>query len=200
MLDLIFITNRALCRENFLVRVEKLAALHPVGIVLREKDLPEQDYRRLAQAVLEICGKETCILHNFVGTAADLGCPRVHVPMPVLEQMTEEQKRRFREIGVSCHSAEQVRQAQKLGCTYVTLGHIFQTRCKPGLPGRGLELLRQVCAEAAVPVYAIGGISGQNIASVRDAGASGACVMSGAMECDDVEAYVKPLEKRGETL
>ena len=42
----------------------------------------------------------------------------------------------------------------------------------------------------SIPVYAIGGIDSSNIDAVRDAGAKGACVMSGFMQCEDVEAYL----------
>ena len=44
-------------------------------------------------------------------------------------------------------------------------------------------------------VYAIGGIDSSNIDAVRDAGAKGACVMSGFMQCEDVEAYLSVLPR-----
>ena len=39
-----------------------------------------------------------------------------------------------------------------------------------------------------------GGISAGNIADVRGAGAAGACVMSGAMTCPDIENYLGDLK------
>ena len=47
-----------------------------------------------------------------------------------------------------------------------------------------------VCRSVKIPVYAIGGISPENIAAVRAAGAKGACVMSGAMTCEDPAAFL----------
>ena len=44
-----------------------------------------------------------------------------------------------------------------------------------------------------LPVYAIGGISPDNIKLVRDAGTKGACVMSGAMQCENVSQYLKQM-------
>ena len=41
-----------------------------------------------------------------------------------------------------------------------------------------------------IPVYAIGGISSENIKAVKNAGAKGICVMSGTMMCEDVEEYL----------
>ena len=86
--------------------------------------------------------------------------------------------------------------AEKLGCTYITAGHIFDTDCKKGLPGRGLDFLKNVCAGVSVPVYAIGGISPANISKVRETGAAGACVMSGLMVCEDPEDYLQEFKRQ----
>lgn len=77
-------------------------------------------------------------------------------------------------------------------------GPHFPTDCKKGLPPRGLELLREVCAAVSVPVFAIGGISAENIAAVKEAGAAGACVMSGFMRCADPAAYLREFRKAGD--
>ena len=100
--------------------------------------------------------------------------------------------------GEAFKPAEEAQEAERLGCTYITAGHIFATDCKKGVPPRGLEFLRAVCAAVSVPVYASGGISDENIAAVRACGAAGACVMSGAMQCEDPAAYFESFEKAGE--
>lgn len=197
MSELLCVTDRKLCRGDFLERVEALAACRPRGIILREKDLPEQEYKALAARAAAICRARgvNCILHSFVRTALALDTKALHVPMPVLRRMGEAQRGRFRILGASCHSAEEAREAEMLGCTYVTAGHIFATGCKPGLPPRGLEFLRGVCGAVSIPVYAIGGIGPDNIAAVRAQGAAGACIMSGAMECADPAAYFAAFER-----
>ena len=52
---LICVTNRLLCEGDFLERIERLAALHPYAIVLREKDLSYSEYEALARESLKIC-------------------------------------------------------------------------------------------------------------------------------------------------
>ena len=89
---------------------------------------------------------------------------------------------------------EEALEAQALGCTYITAGHVFETDCKKGLPGRGLEFLRNVCSAVDIPVYGIGGIDADNIALVRNAGATGACLMSSLMVTGDVEGLLKSME------
>lgn len=192
MCEVLCVTNRLLCREDFLVRIERLAKAQPSGIVLREKDLSEGEYKYLAKAVLEICNKYNtlCILHSFADIGLELGAKALHLPLPVLRELPSEKRRSFTVLGASCHSAEEAKEAQAFGCTYITAGHVFDTDCKKGLPGRGVEFLKQVCESVTVPVYAIGGISEENAEQAINAGAKGVCVMSGAMTCDDPQEYL----------
>lgn len=191
--DLLCFTNRALCDEPFLKRIEAIAAARPAGIVLREKDLAEDAYEELAAQVLSICQKygTTCILHNYADAAARLNARALHLPLPVLRTLSAQDRARYRIIGASCHCLEDAEIAESLGCTYITAGHVFDTDCKKGLPGRGFAFLREICDSVSIPVYAIGGVSPDNIWGVRACGAAGACVMSGVMRCEDVSAYLE---------
>lgn len=192
MSDIIVITNRSLCREDFPARIEKIALAHPTAIVLREKDLNEKEYKSLAAQVLEICNKHgaRCILHSFPEAAAELNCSALHMPLQRLRLLSSEERSSFKVLGASCHSVEDAKEAERLGCTYITAGHIFDTDCKKGLPGRGLKFLKEVCESVSIPVYAIGGISADKVAIIRESGAKGVCVMSGAMTCEDVQKYL----------
>lgn len=176
------VTNRHLCPTDFLTQVELIAAAHPVGIVLREKDLSKSEYRILAQSVLKICKKwdTPCILHHFSKVATELDCPNLHLPLPDLLEHPEISGQ-FSMLGASVHSVEEAQAAYAHGATYLTAGHVFPTDCKPGLPPRGLSFLREVCEAVPIPVYALGGISPQNAPDCLSAGASGVAVMSGVM-------------------
>ncbi len=192
MSDIICITNRKLCRGDFLERIREIAACHPYGIILREKDLSESEYESLAADVISICSEYStpCILHNFYKVAEGLGAEEIHLPLDVLRKMSEKQKKSFITIGASCHSAEDAVEAEKLGCTYLIAGHVFDTECKKGLPGRGLEFISNVCAAVSVPVYGIGGINADNAVLLGNTGASGVCIMSSIMQCGNVSAYL----------
>lgn len=196
--DILCITNRKLCKEGFLKRIEKIAAAKPKAIVLREKDLAEEEYKALAEKVIHICKNYgvPCVLHSFTKVAISLNVNAIHMPLPLLRKMTLQEKRHFEVIGASCHSSEEAKEAEKLGCTYITAGHIFLTDCKKGLPGRGLTFLEQICDRSNIPVYAIGGISSTNIESVWNAGVSGACMMSGLMTCINVKETLAGLERQ----
>ena len=179
-----------------MARIERIAACHPAGIILREKDMMPKEYKAMAAAVMELCKQHgvKCILHSFPDVAIFLRADAIHLPLHLLRAMPQEQKAHFLILGASCHSVEDALEAQALGCTYITAGHVFETDCKKGLPGRGLEFLRNVCAAVDIPVYGIGGIGAENIALVHDAGASGACLMSSLMVSEDVTGLMKAME------
>ena len=107
----------------------------------------------------------------------------IHLPIHRLRSMKLEQLSDFSRIGCSIHSAEEAKEAQDLGATYLTAGHIYATDCKKGLPPRGLDFLKQVCENVKIPVYAIGGIRPdlEQLDEVLSTGARGVCIMSGMM-------------------
>lgn len=176
-------------------RLSKIAACRPSAIVLREKDLSSENYLRLAANVVQICAAHDveCILHNFYGAAIELGVRRIHLPLATLRTMTAADKKFFDVIGASCHSVDELREAENFGCTYATAGHVFATDCKKNLAPRGVKFLAEIVSAASIPIYAIGGISAENISQVKSAGAAGACVMSGFMTCADVAGFCKNL-------
>lgn len=193
MFDLLCLTDRTLCREPFLDRVAAIAAARPAALILREKDLPEDQYQALAAQVLNLCRQAgvPCILHTFVGAARALGARAIHLPLPVLRTLSAGERAAFPALGASCHSVEEAREAVALGATYLTAGHVFATTCKAGLPGRGVEFLAQVCAAVPCPVYAIGGVGPENLPALAQAGAKGGCVRSPLMTCPDPGAYLR---------
>lgn len=156
-----------------------------------------EEYGKLAKAVMSICESHgvKCILHSFCDIAIELKADAIHLPLGILREMPREKLDCFACIGASCHSIEEALQAQALGCSYITAGHVFETDCKKGLQGRGLGFLREVCEAVDIPVYAIGGITADNIGSVRSAGAAGACLMSSLMVSEDAAGLMKAMEE-----
>ncbi|MFQ9345570.1 MAG: thiamine phosphate synthase [Coprococcus sp.] len=102
--------------------------LLPDALVLREKDLSPQEYKELAEQVLEICRgiSGSCILHSFWKEALELGCNQIHLPLHLLRGLDLEAKKKFRVIGTSIHAVEEAVEAQSLGATYLTAtAHLY---------------------------------------------------------------------------
>lgn len=184
----IVITNRHLVQGDFLKQLEKVTKLHPHALILREKDLTDDAYESLAKKVFDLCKREdiTCFLHTKIEIARKIGCQNIHLSIPVLKGLSETEKKAltedFCEISISCHSMEDVEIAMAGGATQIILGTIFETECKKGVLGKGVEFVREICQKCPLPVYAIGGMNLQRLPLVIDAGAAGCCMMSGFMQ------------------
>lgn len=180
---MIAVTDRHLCGEPFLERIARLAAAGPELVVLREKDLLDDDYEQLARKCSVICSVHNVpfAVHSRVDIARRLGVPRIHLTMDGLRNGDVSG---FRLVGASVHSVDEATEAQGLGAHYLIAGNVFETACKPGEPAKGLDFLRDVCDSTHLPVYAIGGIGPENYWEVVSAGAAGAATMSLSMTAD----------------
>jgi thiamine-phosphate pyrophosphorylase len=97
-------------------------------------------------------------------------------------------------IGLSTHSAEQVREAEQLQPDYIGFGPIFKPLSKKDHdPVVGLEGLRAVRRLTRLPIYAIGGIQREQVPSVLETGADGIAVISAVANAPDIEAAAREL-------
>lgn len=120
------------------------------------------------------------ILNDRADLCLAAGCDGVHVGQ---EDISPEAARRVVGerlwVGVSAHSAEQVRAADSGPADYIAIGPVFATRSKtqPG-PVVGLEGVRAARAATGKPLVAIGGITRANCRQVVEAGADAVAVIS----------------------
>lgn len=181
----ICVTNRKLCQGNFFQRIERIGEEGKAdALILREKDIKEEEYLHLAEGVLAVCERwgMKCILHTYYRAAEVLGCRKIHIPLGILSSLDRECLQNFDEIGTSVHSVEEAVLARRLGVDHIIAGHVFETDCKKGMVGRGTEFVKKICEETDIPVYGIGGITKDNADVVMKAGAEGVCIMSGFMK------------------
>ncbi len=82
-------------------------------------------------------------------------------------------------LGLSTHTAQQVRAAQTLPLDYLGFGPVFSTRSKHNPdPEVGLAGLRAACRESQLPVVAIGGLDPVRGAAALAAGATAVAMIS----------------------
>lgn len=158
-----------------------------VGIVqVREKDLPDVELCRFVRQIQQLAQPGVELLVNAGSSVAEsLG---VGLHLPANSPSTIAAGGRVRIVGRSVHSVAEAERALASGVSYLVLGTIYPTSCKPGHQGSGASLIRAVVEVAgAVPVYAIGGVTPERVSVCLEAGAYGVAVCSAILSADDPE-------------
>jgi thiamine-phosphate pyrophosphorylase len=156
---------------------------------LREKDLPAGQRRALLAALVELGHRSGALVtaHEDIDAVLAAGADGVHLPGggdPHAARVLLP----GRLIGASAHSAAEAAALLSAGADYVTVSPVFPTASKPGYgPAIGRDGLARVVAATPGPVVALGGITPENAAPCRAAGARGIAVMGEIMRADEPE-------------
>lgn len=177
--------------------VEKLCAAGVRIIQIREKEITTREFVDLARKAVDAAEKHGAliIINDRPDVAIYSGASGVHLgehelpPRAAREVLGPEKI-----IGVSCHSADDVRRADREPVNYIAVGPIFSTRTTQlHYKVVGTELIREARAITALPLVAIGGIDETNISSVVAAGADGVAVISAVIVPHGIKSCVKTL-------
>jgi thiamine-phosphate pyrophosphorylase len=96
-------------------------------------------------------------------------------------------------VGVSTHNLEQARQAVLDGANYLGCGPVFPSGTKHFDHFPGLDFLREVASEIALPAFAIGGITQSNLPQVLASGITRVAVGRAIWESEDPAAGVNAI-------
>jgi len=161
-------------------------------IQIREKDLSDRILFEQVRRIVVLANGTKCriMVNGRADIARAAGAHGVHLPSTGLRVKDVQSwlPDNFL-VGISVHTEEEIERACDEGADYVLLGHIFPTPSKSGL-GKpvGLELLKIFCANFSIPIFALGGIRADRIASVLKTGAMG---IAGVSLFQKEEAYAR---------
>lgn len=99
-------------------------------------------------------------------------------------------------LGVSTHDSAQITAAAEAGADYVGFGPCYPTATKGyelGLGAAAIAAAAEHCAQLALPMFAIGGITADNIAALGALGVSRVAVSSFVLTADDPTRAAKRL-------
>lgn len=188
------ITDRSQLKTPLLDRIRALLQAGVDFLQIREKDLAGRELCELVEAALKLPNpRGTRILVNErADVALAAGAQGVHLPA---HSISPQRIRRIAPpgflIGVSCHSAEEVRQAEREGANLAVFGPVFDTPSKRayGAP-LGPQALERAAAGRRIPVLGLGGITLANFRQCRAAGIAGISLFQNA---DDPAEVVRRL-------
>ena len=188
---LYLVTDSRLHKGYTVLEQVRLAIQGGIKIIqLREKELPETDFIKLASEALKLtrAAGTFIIVNDSVNIVQAVGADGLHLGQ---EDMPLVEARKILgdnvAIGVSVKTAQEAVQAERDGADYVAVNGVFPTATKEDLGYLpGLEGVAKIRQATKLPVIGIGGINLQNCRSVIEAGAHGVAVVTAITMSDDI--------------
>jgi thiamine-phosphate pyrophosphorylase len=162
------------------------------AILLRDKDRPIADRRRLGEAIAPLvrtAGAQLWVTADLA-LAGDLDADGLHLPGDIARPPGWDAA-----ISRSVHDRGQLERARREGAAHAYAAPVALTTSKPGYgPALGVSGLRRLVADAAgLPLLALGGVGPDNVPAWRAAGAAGIAVMGGVIGAADPADAVRGL-------
>ena len=163
-------------------------------VQLREKDLCERDFFRLAEIFRERTARAgmLLIINDRVDVAIAVGADGVHLgqddfPVPSARIIAPDLI-----VGASSHSLEEALRAQDEGADYVNIGPIFPTGTKQGVDHfLGPGAISQIAPRLRIPFTIMGGIKESNVKQVLEMGARKVAVVTAITQAPDIANAVR---------
>jgi 8-oxo-dGTP diphosphatase len=151
-------------------------------VQVREKSLEPTALARLVERVVGAARPHNArvIVNGDVELARSAGADGVHLTG---EQLTTLEKRPSIDlVGASCHSTESLRRAEALEVDFAVLGPVKATPTHPGATLLGWEGFGAIAANAAIPIFGIGGLTRADFDTAWSHGAHGLAMIRGSWD------------------
>lgn len=149
-------------------------------VQLREPGLPAAHQAAFYPAAVTLCQRfgARALINSDAALAQQTGADGLHLTAAQL--MVLERRPDFPLVSASCHNAQELAQAARYGLDFVVLGPLRETTSHPGRPGIGWQAWAELIAGTPLPVYAIGGLTADDMQFAWKAGAHGIAAIRAA--------------------
>lgn len=140
---------------------------------LRLKSLPASEIEAVQREVLASCRqhKVTVLINSDQPFSTQLA-DGLHLSSRAL-MACKNRPQHFEWVAASCHNLQELNQAELIGVDFVVLAPVLPTSTHPNAKPLGWETLQSLIEQVNLPVFALGGLSLQDIDRVIDAGGQG---------------------------
>lgn len=178
--DKMLVTGAFISQDDFFKRLERALVSGIKLIQLRCPDLSPVDYQQLAVRAHELCqvSQARLICNTSVENFNLLQADGLHLNSHEIKRYQTRPVNDGVLLGASCHDAEEIIHARKLGVDYICLSPVAKTPSHPDASALGWDKFAELARLAAVPVYALGGMQLSDIEVARQKGGQGIAAIS----------------------
>lgn len=172
--------------QQFLLDLEARLLSGLSLVQLRSRRLDDQSYCELAVQVMMLCRRYQALLMLNTSEALfkHVSADGLHLTSQRLMQLSARPIPRNKWLAASCHSLEEIAKARTVGVDFIVLGPVQVTASHPDANPLGWEAFSRLAASAAMPVYALGGMSVADVKQSRECGGQGIAAISGLWSRD----------------
>jgi 8-oxo-dGTP diphosphatase len=162
-------------RVRFLNQLGEILQRGLEFVQLRVSEMAPVGYARLAGEVISLCRRQGArvVLNADPEVVRELDADGVHLSSKRLTRIGQRPLPQEFLSGASCHDEAEIRRAEAAGLDYLVLGPVLATPSHPEAKTLGWEGFRRLAALSTLPVYAIGGLSEEQLDKVRELGGYG---------------------------
>lgn len=144
---------------------------------IRDKGLPDPERAWFAQAAIEMVRDSGAlvIVNDDPGLVEHIHAQGLH--LSAAASRFRQSRPDFEWVGASCHNAAELAHANDLGLDYALLGPVLPTPTHPDTPSLGWEEFARLVEGTAIPVFALGGMRMNMLATAQAHGAHGIALM-----------------------
>lgn len=167
-------------RTPFLARLDRALAAGVRRVQLRARGLSPPALAELARDAGQRCRTRGAqlLVNGEPGLAADLGLG-LHLRSDQLMSLDHRPLPPGQAVAASCHNAEELAQAERLGLDFVVLGPVRATESHPEATPLGWDGFASLREGVSLPIYALGGMKPADLAKARRHGGQGVAGIRG---------------------
>ena len=144
-------------------------------VQLRAKGMAADEYKALAKQAVERCHAfgAKLLLNGEPEWVVEVGADGVQLSSGKLQSLSQRPLNEKLLVAASCHTEEELLQALKLGADFALLSPIKWTKSHPDTEPLGWDEMRRLVDDMPIPVYALGGVSRDDLLDAFAAGGQG---------------------------
>ena len=168
--------------EEVLKRLES-ALNEGLGLVqVREKQFDRRRLEDFAREVVTRCRGHGAkvMINGELAVANRVAADGVHLTAAQL--LRTKRRPEVKWCAASCHDASEIRKAESLGLDFIVVGPVKATPSHPDARPLGWQGFRDLAIDAALPVFALGGMRSDDLERAWQHGAHGIAMLRGAWQ------------------